>query len=225
MVRLVLFDIDGTLVHTAGAGIQSFALAFAEEFGIAGGTDRLNFNGRTDVSLVREFFEMNGVEMTPANVTRFFDAYVERLHRLIPARPGRVCPGIPEFLAALKRLPQPPAIGLLTGNIRRGAEIKLGHYGLWREFPFGGFADDSEDRGLIAVAAQRRGAEYLGREVSGNEIVVVGDTPLDIQCARVIQARPLAVATGNYSVEQLREFNPEWAVDNLGCVSAAEICA
>jgi phosphoglycolate phosphatase-like HAD superfamily hydrolase len=113
----------------------------------------------------------------------------------------------------------------LTGNIRRGAEIKLGHYGLWQHFPFGGFADDHEDRNLIAAAARRRGSEFMKRELRGEEIVVVGDTPLDIRCGRAIDARVLAVATGNFSVEELKSFNPDWAVEDLSRIPAGEICA
>lgn len=224
MVRLVLFDIDGTLIHSAGAGVQAFGLAFAEEFGITQGIERLNFNGRTDTSLVREFFGMNQVAMSPENVARFFEAYLTRLQRLLPARPGRVCPGVAGFLDALRALPQPPAIGLLTGNIQRGAELKLGHYGLWPHFPFGGFADDHEDRDQIAAAARQRGSEYLKRELRGDEIVVVGDTPLDIRCGRAIEARVLAVATGNYSVQELKSFKPDWAVEDLSHIRADEIC-
>jgi phosphoglycolate phosphatase len=224
MVRLVLFDIDGTLIRSGGAGVRAFTLAFSEEFGFEG-ADKLNFCGRTDYSLAREFFNLKGVKPTPALFDRFFDAYLCRLQRLLKESHGSVCPGIVEFMESARALPQPPVIGLLTGNIRRGAEVKLRHYQLWEQFVFGAFADDSEDRNQIAVAARKRGGDYLRRPLDGSEIVVIGDTPLDVQCGRAIGAKVLAVATGFFSVEQLAQCQPDWAVRDLNQVSVAEVCA
>jgi phosphoglycolate phosphatase-like HAD superfamily hydrolase len=224
MVRLVLFDIDGTLIHSGGAGVGAFARAFAEEFSIPSGTEKMRFCGRTDISLVREFFGMNGIEPSPGNFERFFRTYTRLLGQLLKESRGHICPGVLEFISDLEALPEPPAIGLLTGNIRLGAEIKLGHYGLWDRFSFGGFADDSEDRDQIAVAAKKRGSQRANRELRGEEIVVVGDTHLDIRCARAIEAKALAVGTGNFSADELAKHNPDWAVDDLGKISAEEVC-
>jgi phosphoglycolate phosphatase-like HAD superfamily hydrolase len=124
----------------------------------------------------------------------------------------------------LRTLPKNPLLGLLTGNIRLGAEIKLRHFNLWREFEVGGFADDHEDRNQIANAARRRGASRLGGELRGEEILVIGDTPLDIRCARAIGAKVLAVATGGATLEELKRHEPDWAVADLTRVSAREIC-
>jgi phosphoglycolate phosphatase-like HAD superfamily hydrolase len=124
----------------------------------------------------------------------------------------------------LRTLPQNPLLGLLTGNIRLGAEIKLRHFNLWPEFEIGGFADDHEDRNQIAHAALRRGASRLGGELRGEEILVIGDTPLDIRCARAIGAKVLAVATGGATLEELKRHEPDWAVADLTRVSALEIC-
>lgn len=223
MVRLVLFDIDGTLIHTGGAGVRAFARAFAEEFSIPHGTERLRFCGRTDVSLVREFFVMNGIEPSAENFERFFRAYINQLQSHMRDCKGGICPGISDFIHALENMPQRPSIGLLTGNIRRGAEIKLGHFGLWQRFPFGGFADDHEDRDQIAAVARERGCKRLNCSLRGEEIVVIGDTPLDIRCGRAIGAKVLAVATGNISRAELAEHKPDWVVNDLTELSAEAV--
>jgi phosphoglycolate phosphatase-like HAD superfamily hydrolase len=226
MIQLVLFDIDGTLIHSGGAGVKAFGRAFQSEFGIHDGTERLKFAGRTDVSLVREFFSHHQIEASPGNFERFFEAYLFWLAKIIRDCDGGACAGVMEFYGALGGLTSPPQIGLLTGNIRRGAQIKLGHYNLWDKFPFGAFADDNEDRDQIAAIAKQRGGERAGRALRGDEVVVIGDTPLDIRCARAIGAKALAVATGSYSVPELLEFAPDWAVADLSALSAETVvCA
>ena len=114
-------------------------------------------------------------------------------------------------------------LGLLTGNIRLGAEIKLRRYGLWEHFETGGFADDSEDRNQIAAAALERGRRVLGGNLRGEEIVVVGDTPHDVRCGKHIGAKVLAVATGGAKLEELKKHKPDWAVEDLTRINAAEI--
>ena len=215
MFRLVLFDIDGTLVHTGGAGIKAFAKVFATEFGAVDGLERLKFAGRTDPSLVREFFAMHRIPATTENFRRFFDQYVFWLDHILATSRTEACPGICEFIRDLQALPQPPLVGLLTGNIRLGAEIKLRHFDLWKEFVTGGFADDSEDRNQIAVAAQQRGRRLLGNSLRGDEILVVGDTPHDIRCGRAIGAKVLAVATGGAKLDELKRHQPDWAVETI----------
>src|SRR5208282_3661739 len=125
MVQLVLFDIDGTLVHTGGAGIKAFAKTFATEFNALDGVERINFAGRTDVNLVREFFALHRIEATPDNFRRFFERYVFWLDQTVAQSNGGACRGVLKFIGDLLSLPAPPMLGLLTGNIRLGAEIKL----------------------------------------------------------------------------------------------------
>jgi phosphoglycolate phosphatase-like HAD superfamily hydrolase len=224
MIHLVLFDIDGTLIHTSGAGEKAFARVFANLFGISDGTEKLKFAGRTDIAILREFFLHNAIEPSPENLEQFFEAYVFMLDHMLERMPGGVHPGVWNWLKDLRTLPQQPAIGLLTGNIRLGAEIKLRRFELWDQFATGAFADDAADRNEIAAIAKRRGEALLEEELAGDEVLVIGDTPLDIACARAIGARVLAVGTGMYRPKDLLPLEPDWAVDNLDKISAREVC-
>ena len=224
MVRLVLFDIDGTLVHTGGAGTAAFTRTFAKHFDLHHGTDKMRFAGRTDVSLVREFFRIHGQEETQANFDRFFEHYVFWLHHVLEQSGGDICRGVPELIRELQALPSPPMLGLLTGNIQLGAEIKLRRFGLWEHFHFGGFADDHEDRNHIAVAALARARRVMGKDLQPQEIVVIGDTPFDVRCGKFIGARTLAVATGGSKLEELTPHAADWTVADLTRITAREIC-
>ena len=225
MVRLVLFDIDGTLVRTGGAGMKAFARTFATEFRMADHFERLKFAGRTDYSLVREFFGFNQIAPTPENFRRFFDRYAFWLDYILRDSKTELCPGVWEFIHELQALPQAPMLGLLTGNVRLGAEIKLRHFNLWEVFQTGGFANDHEDRDQIAAVALQRGCRILGQDLRGDEVLVIGDTPLDIRCARAIGAKALAVATGGATLEELKMRQPDWAIPDLRAITAREVVA
>ena len=224
MVRLVLFDIDGTLVSTGGAGTAAFTKTFATEFDLHHGTEKMRFAGRTDVSLVREFFKIHGLDETPAHFRQFFDRYVFWLDHIVAQSAGDACRGVYEFIRDLQNLPLPPRLGLLTGNIQLGAEIKLRRFGLWDYFELGGFADDHEDRDHIAAAAFQKARRVLGGDLQPEEVVVIGDTPFDIRCGKFIGAKVLAVATGGSPLEELRQHSPHWAVPDLTHISARQIC-
>jgi phosphoglycolate phosphatase-like HAD superfamily hydrolase len=129
-----------------------------------------------------------------------------------------------QFIDGLLALPDPPLLGLLTGNIRLGAEIKLRRYALWEVFKTGAFADDHEDRNQIAVAAYARGSRVLGQPLRGEEVVVVGDTPHDIRCGRFIGAKILAVATGGAKLDELKKHQPDWAVEDLTQIGVQAVC-
>lgn len=224
MVRVVFFDIDGTLVHTGRAGVKAFQKVFSTEFGAHDGAEQINFGGRTDVSLVREFFKIHQIESSPENFDRFFSRYSFWLDHIIQDSAGVPCRGVLDFIDELQALPEPPLLGLLTGNIRLGAEIKLRHFDMWDLFVTGGFADDSEDRNKIARTAYQRAKRILKGTLKPEEVLVIGDTPRDIECGRAIGARVLAVATGGATLEELQRHEPDWAVGNLSEIKARIAC-
>src|SRR5580704_13965908 len=223
MVRLVLFDIDGTLVLTGGAGTRAFSETFSHIFGLKHGTERIKFAGRTDVSLVREFFQIHGVPESPENFRQFFDNYVFWLEHIVAESTGGHCHGVAGFIKQLLALPQPPMLGLLTGNIQLGAEIKLRRFGLWDFFVMGGFADDHEERNHIAVAALQRGRRVLDAHLQPQEVVVIGDTPFDVRCGKFIGAKTLAVATGGSKYAELKPHAADWTVEDLTQIRAEEV--
>ena len=215
MIQLVLFDIDGTLIRTGGAGVKAFERVFDLVFGVPRATRGMQFAGRTDRSLVREFLENQGIHPTPEHFEKFLAHYVFLLDQMLQSHRGEICQGVPEFLRALLQTDDPPTFGLLTGNIRIGAEIKLRHHQLWEWFKLGAFGDDHENRNELASIAARRGSDLLKKPLAGNEILVIGDTRLDVECGKAIGARTVAVATGGYTREELLKHSPDVAVNHL----------
>jgi phosphoglycolate phosphatase-like HAD superfamily hydrolase len=224
MAQAVLFDIDGTLIRTGGAGVEAFDRAGHTAFGIRHGTRQMKFAGRTDTGLVREFFHHHRIDPTPERSESFLNHYVHWLAELLPQHTGETCPGVLELIAGLRRVKNPPLIGLLTGNIVLGAQIKLRHYDLWEQFSFGAFADRYENRDHIAHHAHAQVRAELKRDLRGEEIIVVGDTPHDIRCGRAIGAKVLAVATGGSAYEELQAHHPDWLVQDLRDITAAALC-
>jgi phosphoglycolate phosphatase-like HAD superfamily hydrolase len=223
MIRLVLFDIDGTLIHTGGAGVRAFSEAFAEEFGLADADKKLSFSGRTDTGLALEFFRTHGREPDAAELNRFFAGYLRRLELHLHSLQGGVFPGVTRWLEDLAAHPSAPVTGLLTGNLRAGAERKLRRYDLWESFSLGAFADGHAERDAIAGEALATGRQRLGAGLAGEEILVIGDTPLDVRCARAIGAKALAVGTGGATMEALHACAPDWLARDLEEISVADV--
>jgi phosphoglycolate phosphatase len=215
MFRLILFDIDGTLIRTGGAGVRAFGSVFEEAFGHPTGTEGIHFAGRTDSSLVREMLVNHGLEPSRENFDKFFDRYAHWLRHWLGKLPGALCVGVEGFMRHCVERSNPPVVGLLTGNVRLGAEIKLRHFGLWEQFALGAFGDDHEDRNELAAIAWSRGRERLGAGLRAEEILVVGDTPRDVACGRHIGAKVLAVTTGGATRDELAASNPDWLVADL----------
>jgi phosphoglycolate phosphatase-like HAD superfamily hydrolase len=216
-LKLVLFDIDQTILHSGGAGERALTLALRERFGREETLDNIEIAGKTDVWIAHRIFEAHGIEPHPENVAKFLDGYIEHLRRELGRNEGRLLPGFPEILEALARLPN-VAVGLLTGNLRRGAELKLGHYGVLDYFRFGAFADDSHERNLLGPFARKRAIEAHGTDFPDGDIYVIGDTPHDIACAKAIHARSVGVATGRYSRAALEAAGADYVFDDLSDV-------
>jgi phosphoglycolate phosphatase-like HAD superfamily hydrolase len=197
-----LFDIDGTLLASGGAGKAALELAFTEEFGVALRI-QIPYSGRTDRAIARDLLRLHDVDDTPQNWQKLQAGYLARLPDSLNRHHGRVLPGILQLLQTL-RARADVAIGLLTGNVRAGARVKLGHYGLFEHFAFGGFGDLHFDRDDVAREALTAVRSHLGESISAERIWVIGDTPLDVRCARAIGAKVVAVATGVHSYEELR---------------------
>lgn len=223
VIRLVLFDIDGTLIQTEGAGRKAFDRAFLLEFEVENAAADINFAGRTDTGILNDFFSAHGIPPSPENFRRFFRSYTHFLDYFLSQTKGQTLPGVNGLLRDILGMNDRPAIGLLTGNIRLGAQIKLRYHQLWHFFETGAFGCEHSDRNEIARIAHQRGTRFTDRDLSGEEILVVGDTTRDIDCANAIGARSLAVGTGGASLAELRDHNPTWAVEDLTCISPHEI--
>jgi phosphoglycolate phosphatase len=212
--KIILFDIDGTLVLTGGAGQRAMSRAFEELFGVPEAFRATSMPGRTDSWILSDAATAHGVPLEELH--RFHDVYLVHLAREIdlPGPRKGVMPGIRPLLDALA--PRPDVyLALLTGNYERSARMKLEHFDLWRYFQCGAFGDDAPDRNRLLPKALERIRASGGPSVDPADIVVVGDTPLDVRCAAAGGARSLAVATGPYEADALRQAGADVVFDDL----------
>lgn len=212
--RLFLFDIDGTLITSGGAGEAALIEAMASRFGVQEDLNAITLPGATDALIAVALLQKHGLEPSPENTAALLDSYLHHLGGRMPKHSGRVLPGIVPLLDALKQRPD-AVLALLTGNMVRGAEIKLRHYGVWDYFEFGAFADDHHDRNELGKFAQARATEKHGVSFDPGLIFVIGDTPRDIECGRAIGARTVAIATGNYDRNALAAHSPDLLFDDF----------
>ena len=220
MTRLILFDIDGTLVLTGGAGGRAMARAFEDVFGFSNGLGAISMAGRTDAWIVSQMLAEHGIADAGPHLQRFHDVYVRHLATevLKPSAEKRVLPGVRVLLDTLAARDD-VYVALLTGNYRRGAEIKLEHFDLWRYFGAGAYGDDSHDRnGLLWTALAN--VDAVGPRVRPSEVVIIGDTPLDVAVAVAGGARSLGVATGSYDVDTLLESGADAGLPDLSHLEA-----
>jgi phosphoglycolate phosphatase-like HAD superfamily hydrolase len=217
MHKLVLFDIDGTLVLTGRAGVRGMNRALQEVLGVREGLDGIPVAGRTDWAILDEAVRRCGRTLDDALLDELRALYVERLAEEIQHRgEGRkeVLPGVRPLLDELSTRPD-VAVGLITGNFIKGAEVKLAHFGLWRFFRFGGFGDDAADRNLLVPFAVDRARTCGVPELPMRDVVVIGDTPADVACAQAVGATAVAVATGGSSVDELRATGADYVLPDL----------
>jgi phosphoglycolate phosphatase len=212
-MKLFLFDIDGTLLTTDGAGRAALKSAGADLFAIQEDLRTINVSGSTDTAIVQDVLRHHSLDESTANVNRYLGGYLVWLKQHLAAQSGAILPGVLSLLDVLAKDRQ--AIGLLTGNVRRGAQIKLTAHGIWDRFSFGAFGDDNSDRNQLGPIAKRRAEAALNTEFAAHDIVVIGDTPKDIACARAFGAVAVAVATGRYSLANLSEHQPNHLVGDL----------
>ncbi len=212
--KLLLFDIDGTLLTSGGAGERALRCAVRERFGVDDDLKSVEIAGRTDSGIARQVLRRYGMPESPENVTGFLDTYLHHLRQLLPETTGRLLPGILQLLELLHGRPG-VVLALLTGNLAQGAELKLTHYGVWHYFEFGAYADDHHDRNELGHFAKRRAYDKHKVEFPGNDIYIIGDTPHDVACARAIGAKAVAVATGSISREALAGHSPDFLFNDF----------
>jgi phosphoglycolate phosphatase-like HAD superfamily hydrolase len=213
-MKVWLFDIDGTLIASGGAGQAATFAAIGEAFGVDVTPGGIGFAGRTDRAIAADVFRVHQIPNDEANWRRFREIYLGQLQRHLLQRPGQVLAGVDDVLAKL-RARHDVHLGLLTGNIQAGAEAKLRHYRLWDHFAFGGFGDDHESRDDVAAQAVSEAVRYLRCELRPEDVYIIGDTVHDIRCARAVGARAIAVATGGTSADELACAKPDALLQDL----------
>ena len=222
-MRLFLFDIDGTLVTARGAGRAALQAALAVTYGTAGPIDHYDFRGKTDPRIVFDLMREAGVpdDLIEARMSACFDAYVRELEQQIgDGSRVTVLPGVAAVVRALA-VRDDALVGLLTGNIEAGAHVKLRPTGLVPLFRVGAYGSDSMDRRRLPAVACARARELAGREFPFERVTIIGDTPLDVDCARACGAQAVAVATGQHLHDELLACKPDLLFADFSDVDAA----
>ncbi len=217
---LLLWDIDGTLVCTDRAGERALLDAIRDLYQLEWGNQLpVDLRGRTDTWIVRELLSHVGRELGHEEENRLKTAYLSLLPKTLPAGKAKLHPGIREALDAVHAHAEIHQ-GLLTGNLKEGARLKLSHLGIWDFFEFGAFADDSSNRNELGPFALKRARQQLGIDFAPENIYIIGDTPHDIACGKAIGAKTIAVATGSFTVAELEAEKPTHTFANLADTKA-----
>ena len=226
--HLLLFDIDGTLLNTEGAGMRAFISAFEQlypaQVAACGGVPGIDFAGSTDSGIVMRTFSELGIIDSSSERERFYACYLGFLHRNLgePGATGSLLAGVAGLLGQLAGEHYVSSVlpGLLTGNIAAGARIKTDYYGISGYFRFGAYGDDHHDRDQLGPVAVNRASDLLGRDLASAPVTVIGDTVKDIRCARAFGARVVAVASGSIPAHELAAHEPDILLESLGDVEA-----
>jgi len=220
--RLVLFDVDCTLIDAHGAGGRAIFAAIEETYGVSGALDGYSFHGRTDPAIVRDLATRWGVESgrVEAGVDECLRRYVARLRDEVAGGHIEVLPGVRELITALAA-DRRVVLGLVTGNVEDGAAVKLEPTGVARLFKVGAYGSDSAWRPDLPAVAVRRAEESSGKRFAGKEIVVIGDTPADIDCGAALGVKAVAVATGTHAVGELAAHSPDYVFSDFSDWRAA----
>jgi phosphoglycolate phosphatase-like HAD superfamily hydrolase len=216
-MRLLLFDVDGTLLSARGAGRRAVKAALECVYGTCAGIDEYDLRGKTDQRILFDVMQAAGLarETVKERLDDFFAAYARGLaHEIGDGRDVVTLPGVADLIPRLGKVDE-VLLGLLTGNIEEGARIKLGPTGLWRYFAVGAFGSDDLDRRRLPSLAARRAQALIGYPFRPEQVLVIGDTPLDIECARAFGAVAVAVATGFHSRAELMTERPDLLFDDL----------
>ena len=223
MRRLVLFDIDGTLLSAGGAGGRALRDALLEVYGETGPIGSYSMGGRTDPQIVRELLTAAGMAMDDIEprLDGVWDAYLRNLPREIGRAQVRALPGVPALLDRVDAGGPSTVLGLLTGNVVQGARMKVEAAGLaFGRFRVGAYGSDHWQRPELPAVAARRARELTGTEYAGKEIVIIGDTPFDIACGEHLGVRTIAVATGGHTAASLAACGPDYLFHDLSDVDA-----
>ena len=213
-MKVCLFDIDGTLIRSGGAGKLAFLRTLEQAFQIEVGEPGVPFAGRTDRGIISDLFSHYGMVLSDESWNRFAEVYFDVLPICLNECKGRVLPGVESMLRQLGAA-ENMGVGLLTGNMVKGAEIKLRYFDLFDYFDFGGFGDQFVDRDRVAEEALATTRSYCNEQIKPENIFVIGDTPNDVRCGQSIGARTVAVCTGNYSAAELSEVSPDFVFEDL----------
>lgn len=211
-MKVLLFDIDGTLIRSGGAGKIALEKALNQTFNLTNASADIDYGGRTDFSIVRELLELNEVPYSEEAKDRLLKSYCDILPEMMENCSSEVLPGVVDLLERLKDNKK-YALGILTGNLKFGADIKLKSLGLESYFDFGGYGDHAESRNMIAEKAVEDARRHL--TTSPDSFVVIGDTPKDVECARHVKALAIAVATGYASRDSVINSKPDHFLEDL----------